>query len=83
MISEISTPDLNDLSERKKVMQALEQREQLEMDLQSCLESLTGKPMELEKKPIQQVNIYKPTLVKPVTTKPDQKQDLLKPTPFA
>jgi hypothetical protein len=48
MLSEISTPEI-DFSERKRIMEQLEKREKLkeEAELQSCLESLTGKSMDL------------------------------------
>lgn len=51
MLSEISTPDI-DFSERKKILDALEKHEKLkeELDLENCLQSLTGKPLDLSSK---------------------------------
>jgi hypothetical protein len=48
MISEISTPDI-DFSDRKKILDALEKHEKLkeDLDLENCLQSLTGKPLDL------------------------------------
>jgi len=48
MLSEISTPDI-DFSERKKILEQLEKREKLkeDIDLENCLQSLTGKPLDL------------------------------------
>lgn len=96
MLSEISTPEI-DFSDRKKIMEALEKREKLkeEAELQICLESLTGKSMDLGdgesvmsksssdikqlKDKSNQISIYKPNL-------PIPKQSSSKPagkTPFA
>jgi hypothetical protein len=49
MLSEISTPEIdNALAERKKILEALEKHEKHkeDLDLESCLSSLTGKPMD-------------------------------------
>lgn len=87
MLSEISTPEI-DYSERKRIMEALDKREKLreEAELQSCLESLTGKSMDLGdgdsvmsksssdlkqlKDKPNQVNIYKPNIPTPKQAKP-------------
>ena len=48
MLSEISTPEI-DFSERKKILEVLEQREKFkeELELENYLQKLTGKAMDL------------------------------------
>ena len=73
MLSEISTPDI-DFSERKKILDQLEKREKLkeDIDLQNCLESLTGKPLDLNSNESDSVMSKSVSDMKQLKEKPNQ-----------
>lgn len=73
MLSEISTPDI-DFSERKKILEQLEKREKLkeDIDLQNCLQSLTGKPLDLNSNDSDSVMSRSVSDMKQLKDKPNQ-----------